>query len=62
MPGLAVRAALNNVNRDLGLLNLVGNVVMLRPWASAALGYPAGHPRSGGGLRFAIWSPSNCSN
>ena len=31
MPGSGIQSALNNVNRDLGLLNLVGNVVMFAP-------------------------------
>jgi glycopeptide antibiotics resistance protein len=31
MPGSGIRTALTNVNRDLGLLNLVGNVVMFAP-------------------------------
>jgi glycopeptide antibiotics resistance protein len=31
MPGSGIRTTLNNVNRDLGLLNLVGNVVMFAP-------------------------------
>jgi hypothetical protein len=30
-PGAGVRSALSNVNRDLGLLNLLGNVVMFVP-------------------------------
>lgn len=30
-PGSGIRSALSNVNRDLGLLNLVGNVVMFAP-------------------------------
>lgn len=31
VPGSGIRSALNNVNRGLGLLNLVGNVVMFAP-------------------------------
>ncbi|HSE09807.1 MAG TPA: VanZ family protein [Nocardioidaceae bacterium] len=31
MPGAGIRSALSNVNRDLGLLNLLGNVVMFAP-------------------------------
>ena len=31
LPGSGIRTALNNANRELGLLNLVGNVVMFVP-------------------------------
>src|SRR5512139_2298010 len=31
MPGAGIRSALRNVNSDLGLLNLLGNVVMFVP-------------------------------